>query len=209
MSGNLVTYLRERREPVTAAELAAEVLKLQNVPEAVAARLIASLLDREKEVDRVGEDSFVYRAAPASGLALPSWLIFCVLPERASHWRDWQGAACTLLQGGRRQRLEGSGSRDGLGWPERLRSLLRSIDEAEAGIPLVFSGFGNQISLFRQAWLDLLNRPLDRPLLSMRLIAAGLFSGQRIGSAEEMAAALGTPAWSDAEIGRASCRERV
>lgn len=202
MSGNLVTYLRERREPVTAAELAAEVLKLQNVPEAVAARLIASLLDREKEVDRVGEDSFVYRAATASGLALPSWLICCVLPERASHWRDWQGAACTLLQGGRRQRLEGSGSRDGLGWPERLRSLLRSIDEAEAGIPLVFSGFGNQISLFRQAWLDLLNRPLDRPLLSMRLIAAGLFSGQRIGSAEEMAAALGTPAWSDAEIGQ-------
>jgi len=200
MSGNLVTYLREHREPVTAAQLAAEVLKLQNVPAAVAARLITSLLKDEQEVNRVGEDSFVYRAAPASGVAPQSWLICCALPERANHWRDWQGVACTLLQDGRWQRLEGS-SRDDLEWPERLRGLLQRIQEAETGIPLLFSGFGNQISLFRQAWLDLLERPLDRPLLSMRPVAAGLFPQHRMGSLEEMAAALGSPAWSEAEIG--------
>ena len=201
MSENLVAYLRQRQGPVTAVELAEKVLKLQNVPEAVAARLITTLLREEKEIDRIGETAFVYRAAPAGRLDSQAWLICCVLPERANHWRDWRAAACTLLRDGERQQLPGIDPAEDREWPERLRILLQNIDGMEDDIPLLFSGFGNQISLFRQAWIDLMERPLVRPLLTMRTVAASLFPERRLGGIEELAAALGAPALIEAEIG--------
>ena len=121
MSENLVAYLRQKQAPVSAAELAAEVLKLRNVPAASASMLINNLLASESRIARIGDDTYIYQSGPVRKLSAQSWLICCALPERANHWSEWQALACTSHHRGQSSLIglvEQSESPD---WPARTR----------------------------------------------------------------------------------------
>ena len=200
MSENLLTYLRQRQGPVTAEELAAEVLKLRNVPATAAHTLIAALLSQEQGVDRIGEDTYIYRVHEAQSLAERGWLICSILPERANHWSEWQAAACTLLQDGKTQLIGKILSDDGPGWPQRIGSLLRSVGEQNPESTVILSGFGNQISLLQRASFDLLGARLPQSLLSMRTVASRLFPAAKIREGGQLSALFSMPFWSEADI---------
>jgi hypothetical protein len=204
MSENLVEYLRLRQVPVTAVELAAEVLKLQNVPPATAAKLIASLLSGEEKVDRIGEESYLYRGVPERRLGDLGWLVCGALPERANHWSEWQAFVCIRCRAGETRLIGQAEAGDGTDWPLRLRELLSRIRDKEAGDTLVFSGFGNQISQFRRAESELLEDATSRPLLAMRQVAGALFPAQTIGGVEQLAVCCDLPSWVEADAGSMS-----
>ncbi|HNW59820.1 MAG TPA: nucleotide excision repair endonuclease [bacterium] len=200
MSEPLLLYLRQRQGPVHAAELAAEALKLQNVPAGVAARLIDSLLAGEERVDRVAEDTYLYRGAPEALLVARGWLLCSALPERASRWQEWQALGCVRWCAGRVEAIATITAAEEPDWPGRIARFLRRLQAEALDEALLFSGFGNQASLLRRAAADLLEHPLSNPLLALRPLAVRLWPEARLTGPEELAARLGLPAWSGAEI---------
>lgn len=200
MSEKLLAYLRQRQEPVRAAELATEVLKLQQVPAGVAARLIESLLAGEARVDRVGEDCYRYRAAGEPPLSARGWMVCGILPERASHWQEWQALACAWVSAGEIRPLATITAGEGADWSGRIARFIHTLLQEAAGQPLVFFGLGHQIALFRRAAAELVQTPLANPVLAMRPLAGKLFPDATLAGAEDLAALLGLPAWSGAEI---------
>jgi len=199
MSEHLLAYLRQRQEPVAAAELAAEVLKLQHVPAAVAARLIDSLLAGEERVDRVGEDRYCYRSAAEVPLVARSWMVCCALPERVNHWLDWRALACARVCAEQIQPFDLI-TADKTDWSGQISRFLQHLAQEAADQTLVFSGFGNQISHFRRAAADLLPGAMPHSMLAMRPLAGRLYPDALLAGPEDLAALLGLPAWSDAEI---------
>lgn len=204
MSENLVAYLRQRNEPVSAAELAGQVLRMPAIPAAAAQRIVSVLLEGDPRVSRIGEEAWIYRHAAAPGVGGTTWLIFTALPERARHWNRWQAVSCVRVEGGTSRAVGRITAAEEPEWPAALRTLLQLVVAQSEAAALVFTGFGDQITLFRQAVAELLNTTFSAPLFSMRRVAGALLPGGRISDAGQLAALLGQPALEAADIGIAS-----
>ena len=204
MSENLVAYLRQRSEPVSAAELAGQVLRMPAIPAAAAQRIVSALLEGEPRVARIGEEAWIYCHTSAPQALDHLWLIFTALPERARHWSRWHAAACLRVEGGSTQLVSRITAAEEPEWPAALRALLQLVMTESGAAAVVLTGYGDQIALFRQAAADLLGAAFTAPLFSMRRVAGALFPDGRVSDAGQLAALLGQPALVEADIGAAS-----
>jgi len=195
MIEKLVHYLRDKGEAASSTELAEEVLRMRRPPPSAAERLLESVVRESPAILRTPDG----RWALADAAAMPPPLSECtftlcvLLPERAPAWTHWAALGCTQMRPNGAQGEVRS-------WKfERGRS--RRIGTALAGLigwigdgPLLFDGFGNQISLFYRAAREAAGLDPENPVWSLRQLARRTHADAALASREDLASRLGVRA---------------
>lgn len=175
----IIEYLRERNTPVSSTELAEQVFKMRNLSAKTAEQLLKSVIKENSGVVRTANGWWQVPADALVGRMLSTVeFVLCRLqPHKVTNWLQWHAIAMGKIK---------DGLQIGQATTYRIRpnrrtsaqSLLRGMQTAMRFIgnrPIVFDGFGNQISQFRRGAYEVFGLELDNPILSLRRVAQRLF----------------------------------
>jgi hypothetical protein len=178
MSQRIVEYLRRRKAPVSAVELAEEVLKMRPVHKEAAEKLIASIAKDYPGIVRTTDGFWQVQAEllAEATLAKTEFVLCRIQPTMAQSWLHWKSIGIsTVVDGSETKRtivFPGSKIKSSSG------SLIRGIETAirlAGDRPMIFDGFGNQISLYRQAVRNIAGLWLENQIFSLRRLTQRLF----------------------------------
>ncbi len=195
MLQQIIAYLRKKNVPVSAAELAEHVFRLRSINAETAERLLSSIIKADSAVTRTADGRWQIRADALRDPPLSTVeLVVCrVQPQKVNHWLQWQAIGYAEIKDGKET---GSAVHFRL-QPNRrttTRDLTRSLQAAIRFIgnrPVIFDGFGNQISHFRRAAYEVSGLELENPILSLRRLAQRLFPDIVLKEPSQLAALLG------------------
>ncbi len=200
MSESLVKYLAQRRQPISAHELAAAVLHMKNIPEPAAVTIVARLLEGQKDVDRVSEDTWVYRSTPSAPVNDMTYLLVRAQPAQCARWQEWASFGCVLWSNGRARFSQSISAAGRAAFSRDLQSLLLKIKVLSPAF-VILDGFGNQISLLASAMADLLGEALEAPVFNIRKSAQILFPEASLRTPEQLAHQLDMRIYADGDAG--------
>ncbi|HNR66593.1 MAG TPA: nucleotide excision repair endonuclease [bacterium] len=193
MIEQLLQLLLDADRPLSSAEIAENLFKTAAPPSPLAEKLVAAIAGGSDRIsrNRAGEWILCDRHAPA---APDGWsVMLCkAFPESSSCWQEWQGFALLRLRSDGREKvglLTGADLVQGLAPLLQKTAKLLAPDE-----PLLFDGFGNQVSLFRTVYRGLLGAELLQPLINLRRVVQA-DSGKKIRTAVELSQQLHVPAY--------------
>ena len=192
---NAVYEYLAARDHASSLDIARDVLKLQNVNAATAEQVVTALL---ADFNKVVQLNGVWSIAEQSGKHDDEQYTICtILPERSNSYRDWNSL--------RLQSYSGNTMTGSLVLFEEKGAATLSISELTDAVKsvrdfssanLVFSGFGNQISVFQRAMQTLTGNGFEGVIISIRRLAGRLYSN--IKKLEDICRELGIVYYQDA-----------
>ena len=196
MIEKLVLYLRHKGEAVSSLELAEKVLYMHRPSPATADRLLESLVRDCSDILRTRDGRWT--AAPYSGpsetpLSATFFSLCSLLPERAPDWMSWRALGMVHMRPGdpvdqiRTWTFDRDRSR-------RLRAALTGVLRIAGDGPILFDGFGNQISLFHRAAREAAGVEVENPVWSLKRLVRRLHPGISISDRSQLATRLDLPA---------------
>jgi hypothetical protein len=182
-----VTYLKTKSAPASSLELARQVLKMNITDDSLACRIIQPILHDVPDIVLTAEQQWMCVASPPVEEMGPMDFALCkIVPEKVYSFHQWWQAGCAVVSEEQVMEkrffpLHGNRLTKGLG------SLLRFVRTQ----PLLFDGFGNQISIFHRALHDTGAMPLEQPVFSLRRFVKQIFPQQEVHDPSRMAEMLG------------------
>jgi hypothetical protein len=190
----VAAYLAEKNQPVSSQELVQNVLKMTNVPAAMADRLVSTLVKDDPQFIRDEQGLWQFRQAQASGVPLlqQSFFLCSARPERVAHWSLYQRIALAKWENGRME-IHSVLS-------DHFIENLSRLSPELLGQGIIVPGWGNQVSQISQLLRQIAGDRV-RVLTSIRDLAQLAFPDLKIVRADQLAELVKTPAYHDADAG--------
>ncbi len=199
MLHQLLTYLENAKKPVSSIELARHVFKLETVSPDMAEKLVSSALRETDRVVRHDDGTWsvqqIYHPIPESA----NDIVLCqIVPGRVAHWRNIVVIYCARLFKAEKiviplhQALKDDAS---------VEAAARTFLSFASRLPVLFDGFGNQLSACRRFLLETVGHDVDNPVFLLNRIVKQLFPEHPCRSVEDCARVLGGDVLKDAEPG--------
>jgi len=198
MFNRLLTYLENAEKPVSSVELARHVFKLENVSPDMAEKLVKTALSETDQVVRHSDGMWRISKKSRTQPANINDIVLCqVVPERVTDWRQIAVLYCTRLyeQHNNVIRLLEAGNKD----DASIEASARAFLSFTGNVPLLFNGFGNQLSSCRRFLLETVGHDFANPVFQLSRIVKRLFPGKSVRSVQDCANLLGCGNYSDAE----------
>ncbi|MBN2413896.1 nucleotide excision repair endonuclease [candidate division KSB1 bacterium] len=201
MYEHIVKYLREKAAPASASEIVNQVLKIKGGDEQTAEQILRPILKDAENIyytknglielkqggaESVQEDEHIVfcKIIPASSRSISQWnslqLVFYRRNKELERYNFFEHAPATQLN------------------PLQLRSHFEQIRNLIKNFPIVFDGFGNQISLFKCTMLKLTGKDLENPVISLYRVAKRIFPDIKIQDPAHLSFLLGGRGYKDA-----------
>ncbi len=179
MLHQIIEYLRERNTPVSSTELTEHVFRMRNVNAKTAEQLLSFIVKEDSGVMRTAEGLWQIRADALVDppLSMVEFVLCRLQPLKVTNWLQWQAIALGQIKDG----VETGRITAYRLLPNRRANSQNLINGMQAAIrfiggrPIVFDGFGNQISQFRRAAYEVSGLELESRILSLRKLAQRLF----------------------------------
>ncbi|MBN2354763.1 nucleotide excision repair endonuclease, partial [candidate division KSB1 bacterium] len=171
MSEAVITYLRQKGTPATAAELAKSALHITSAPPKAVVKVIQVLLKDDDRVQKVGEDGWVYVQQQPGGQSLSqqAFLLCKMLPQQVASWREWRQVGFRAFRDGQLKQARLFELNSPGKWSQ-FAAYLQKIQSQHQQAIFIFDGFGNQMSMLRRAMYELAGSELDAACLTLRQI---------------------------------------
>ncbi len=195
MKDKIVSYLLNKGAPATSAELADAVLKMKNVVPTIADRLIGSAVRDERLVYKTKTGRWAVKEKENRPVNTDSSFLLCaLLPQRVNHWRDWHGIGLarvthdTMLE---KKVLLDRHHHDVFA-EEKAAEIFQTIARYARTTPVIFSGFGNQLSRLRRAFVYHLGLDPEFEAWSLKRWTGRLFPDIKINDEKSQSTVLKT-----------------
>ncbi|MBN1999179.1 nucleotide excision repair endonuclease [candidate division KSB1 bacterium] len=195
MKDKILSYLLQKKSPASSKEIVEAVFKMKNVVPGVADRLVVSVVKDERFVYQTNDGMWaVNEEEPATKNDDGRFALCAILPQRVNHWHDWQsiGLACVSLDRVLEKKVLLNRSQHDILDEKFALDILHTVNRYGANNPVIFSGFGNQISQLRLATLYHLGLDPEFELWSIKQWVRQLFPEQKINDEKSLSAVLKT-----------------
>ncbi len=189
MHDRIVEFLKTQDRGASSQELVFKVLKLKNSPPELCDKLVSAAIGNDPRVLQRPDGEWTLYRDPALSTSSHYAAIKSV-PARVSHWRQWQGMIVRLVDD------RGCIVLDRNHIDNTLKDVLRQLEDKV----LIFEGFGNQLTLFKRAFLDLMHVDCPNQIVILKEVLQARFNDRRFNSPQDIAAFFKTPQLENATL---------
>ncbi len=179
----ITLYMQQQKTPVSAVDIAQQFLNMTNVSPAIADKLVASLLAAQPQFCQTDIGHWTINRNDFSVEAF-DFFICKIFPERTAsqppfvlHLAHWDGH-------------EYGQDQIYFVTPENVLTFSEQVNASLGSAPLLFDGFGNQLSTLKWLLAQTLFQDGSRPVFMLKKIVQVLLPDCLLGSASDMSKAL-------------------
>jgi len=201
MYEQIVKYLRNKAAPASASEIVNHVYKIQGGDANTAEKILKPIIKDAEDIYYTENGLIDLKAEFIDPGLEEGRIIFCkILPSKSYSITQWKSVRLALYQNTKElERLiefekTPVAELDIVEVANRFKQIRKFIKNS----PVVFDGFGNQISLFKRAILELTGKELKNPVISLYRVAKRIFSDIKIKDTGHLSQLLGGSGYEDA-----------
>ncbi|MBD3383737.1 hypothetical protein GF407_02320 [candidate division KSB1 bacterium] len=187
MHDRIVEFLRMHDRGASSQELAFKVLKLKNCPPELCDKLVSAAVADDPRLFQRPDGEWTLHRNPTFS---PRYAAIRSVPARVSHWRQWQGMIFWLVDDRNCIVLDRNH------FDKDLKDVLRRLEDKI----LIFEGFGNQLTLFKRAFQDLLHSDCPNQIVILKEVLQTRFNDRRFNSSQDITAFFKTPQLENATL---------
>jgi hypothetical protein len=202
MQESIIKYLQEKSAPASAVEIVEKVLKIKTSDAGAADRILNGIVKDSSMVYRTQSGMLDLRSETEKNSREPQVIVLCqVTPCRIPAFFNGASLYCARWVEDREEIRLAINSNDLAGGISASASAVSfsHLTDLINNAPLIFDGFGNQLSVFKRVIAQVTGRELDNPVISLYRLAKKLFPGSVIKDAAQLSAALGEKVYQEAE----------
>jgi len=202
MYEEIIKYLLDKAAPATASEIVSRVLKIEGSDPQIAEKILSPIIKDAEEIYYTRNGLIELKQGGKNPGDKAEHYIFCkILPATSRSVTQWHSIQLLIYRNNReidRYKKFGNTPVAELN-SNQLTVHFEQIENFIKDSPLVFDGFGNQISLFRSSMLKLTGKVLTNPVISLYRVAKRIFPDIKIQDPARLSALLGGRVYKDAD----------
>jgi len=202
---HIVKYLRDKAAPASASEIVNRVLKIQGSDEGTAGKILKPFIENANDIYITGNGLFALKDKDQQpgheAEHEDDNVVFCnIIPSTCRSVSQWTSLQLVLY----RQNKQADTYKHPENTPvpamntAQLAAHFVRIRKFIRDYPIVFDGFGNQISLFKSGMLKLTGRELKNPVISLYRLAKRVFPDNKIQDPAHLSQLLGGRGYKEA-----------
>ncbi|HPG40853.1 MAG TPA: GIY-YIG nuclease family protein [bacterium] len=201
MQESIEKYLQGKSVPVSAIEVVEQVLKIKTGNADTATMLLQGIVKDSSQIYITGAGMLALRSkAEPVQLAKQPVCLCMIVPARTPSFFSGAVLFCARFTDDKEESRITLSSHEfnGVNNNPVVELRFRQLVEMIGNCPLVFDGFGNQISTLRKVIAQTTGRRREVPVISLYRLTKRLYPGSAIQNAAQLSIVLGEKAYTDA-----------